>query len=302
MKDWLIKHRNKIVTLVLMIAPLAAMFSVAGARDASADPGGVSPGGWLRAGGALGQAGIVATIGGSGSWLVDRLMGESEIAEGALQAEIARLREEKARLIGVLQENARLRALVGFRDSHPTWQVVPARVVAQDTTPYFRVITVRVTLESDGAQRVRPGMPVIVAGGVVGQVHGVFGRFAEVVVLSDPRSRVDVVSQRNRAHGLVQGLGHDRDYLASVAYVSQKDRVEPGDVMVTSGMGGVFPAELIVGHVVSAESDERGLFQKVMLEPAVDVSRLGEVFIVTSAHPGAPAIEQDASDAETTRR
>ena len=99
MKDWIIKHRNKIVTLVLMVAPLVAMFSVTGARDVAADPDRVSPTGWIRAGGALGQAGIVATVGGTGSWLVDRLTGESEITQGELEAEIARLREEKARLV-----------------------------------------------------------------------------------------------------------------------------------------------------------------------------------------------------------
>lgn len=276
MKDLLVKHRNKIVTLVLVTMPMVMIATSAGA-GVGEDPQ-TPPGRLARAGLGWGHVGVIRVMGNVGGWL-DRAFA-SELAEEneRLEREVARLREEKARLIGVLQENARLRELVGFRRAHPEFELVPARVIARDTTPYFRVIKIRVRLE--GAH-IEPRMPVVVAGGVVGQVHQVYDGFADVVVLSDPRSRVDAVSQRNRAHGVVQGLGHERDYQARVAYLSEKDSVRVGDVMVTSGMGGVFPRELIIGSVTEVAPDERGLFQEVTLEPAVDLSRLDEVFIIT---------------------
>jgi rod shape-determining protein MreC len=177
----------------------------------------------------------------------------------------------------VLQENERLRKLLGFKTRRPELALVPARVVARDTTPYFRVVTLK--LSSDVP--LQPRMPVIAAEGVVGQVHRVFADYAEVILLGDPRHRVDAVTQRTRAQAVIEGLGHERDYHAKLSYLSEKDEVRVGDVVVTSGMGGVFPSELVIGTVASVEKSEKGLFQDAVVSPAVDASRLSEVFVVT---------------------
>ncbi len=267
-------HRNKIAAAVVTVAALVLL-----TLDAGADVGAGSPGSAPRGAARATQAatgGMFATV---GAWITGVGGSAAGTEEDRLRAELDRTREENARLIGVLQENARLRDLVGFKKEHPEFEVVPARVVSRDTTPYFRVASIKV--EVTGAVEVK--MPVVVSGGVVGQVHQVDGDYADVIMLSDPRSRIDALSQRNRAHGLVQGLGHERDYLAKVAYLSEKDAVRPGDVMVTSGMGGVFPRDLIIGSVSSVDTDERGLFQEVELRPAVDLSRVEEVFVITNA-------------------
>src|SRR5690554_6379467 len=182
-----------------------------------------------------------------------------------LREEVAKLREEKSRLIGVHQETARLRDEVGFRKKHPECALSTARVIGRDITPYFRVL--RLKLEANA--ELKPRQAVVVAGGVVGEIHEVYGNYADVIIVSDPRSRIDAVSQRNRAPGIVMGLGHESDYLAEVSYLNQKDLVRPGDVMVTGGKGGVFPRELVIGTVSAVKSARRGLFQEVRLEPAV---------------------------------
>jgi len=235
------------------------------------------PSGWARSGVGwveFGQHQVAAQLGDYWrEWTTGELAEENE----KLRDELARLREEKSRLIGVLQENERLRELLEFERKRPQYELAPAKVVGRDTTPYFRVLTLKI----ESGTELDPKMPVVVAEGVVGQVHRTYGAFADVVIVSDPRSRIDAVSQRNRAQGVVQGLGNQRDYRAKIAYLRRRDRVREGDVMVTSGMGGVFPPDLVIGTVEEVTRRQRGLFQKAELEPAVDFSRVEEVFVVT---------------------
>ena len=268
--------RNLFAAAVLFAVPLVTI-AISGDRDiGQTNP--TRPGAWVRSGvGWVGSAqyGLVAGVGD-----VWRRLVAGELAEKnrQLEKQVARLREEKSRLIGVLQENARLRELLGFKRQHPSYDLAPAKVVGRDITPYFRVLTLK--LESDA--ELEPRMPVVIAGGVVGQIHRTYGSYADVVIVSDPRSRIDAISQRNRAQGVVQGLGHQRDYLSKISYLRRKDEVREGDVMVTSGMGGVFPPELIIGTIREVRRKKRGLFQEALIEPAVDYSRIEEVFVVTN--------------------
>jgi rod shape-determining protein MreC len=275
MYDFLSHHRHKFVALVLMMVPLAMLGSSdepGVGQEASSEPVQL-----MRSGLAWTEFGAYRSVAWLGDAWQNLVSGDLAAENDDLREEVARLREEKSRLIGVLQENSRLRELVGFQTKHPEFELVPARVVGRDISPYFRVL--RLKLESTA--ELEPRQPVIVASGVVGQIHEVYGEFAEVIIVSDPRSRIDSVSQRNRAPGIVEGLGHERDYLARVAYLNQKDEVRDGDVMVTGGKGGVFPKELVLGTVTEVETAQRGLFQEVRLEPAVDFSRIEEVFVIT---------------------
>jgi rod shape-determining protein MreC len=194
-----------------------------------------------------------------------------------LRVELERLREEHARLLGVMQENARLRNMVGFMEAYPTLQVVPARIIGRDVSPFFRVTSIRIQVDP---ARVEEGMPVVASAGVVGHVSQVEGAWAEVVLAVDPRSSIDVIVQRNRARGIANGLGHADDYHSRIAYLLRRDQVRIGDVVVTSGVGGRFPPDLVVGRVASVPAAEFGMFQEVVLEPAVDFSRLEEVFVI----------------------
>lgn len=235
------------------------------------------PSTWVRSGVGWIGFGSHRAVAGMGDWWSRWTTSDLAEENRRLEEEVARLREEKSRLIGVLQENSRLRELLEFKRKHPTYELASAHVVGRDTTPYFRVMTLKLETDAD----VEPQMPVVVAGGVVGQIHRTYGSFADVVIVSDPRSRVDAISQRNRAQGIVQGLGEARSYEAKIAYLRREDEVRKGDVMVTSGMGGIFPPELVIGTIEEVTRSERGLFQEAVLEPAVDFSRLEEVFVVT---------------------
>lgn len=208
------------------------------------------------------------------SWFKSDLEAENE----QLRSDVARLREEKTRLIGVLQENERLRKIVDLKTKRPEFKLVPARVISRDTSPYFRVLHIRIAVEPETP--IQPRMPVIVAEGLVGQIHRVFDKYAEVIIVSDPRHRVDAVAQRTRAQAIVEGLGHEHDYYAKLAYLRDTDEVRVGDLIVTSGMEEHMPRELIIGSVSSVKLPERSLFQDAEIAPAVDFSRLEEVFVL----------------------
>ena len=194
-----------------------------------------------------------------------------------LRAELHRMRDENTRLLGVMQENARLRALVGFAEAHPQMELVPGTVVAKDVSPFFRVVSVRLHVRDP---RLVPGLPVVSSGGVVGHVSELAGPYAEVMLTVDPRSSIDVLVQHNRARGVLQGVGHSDDYSARIAYLLRRDQISGGDIVVTSGMGGRYPADIVVGRVSAVGDANYGLFQEASIEPAVDFSRLEEVFVI----------------------
>lgn len=267
-------HKRKITTLALILIPLVMLSTSAGAKvgDSPSAPArfGMASLTWVQSG----AHGVIAS---SFGLVASLFVSEEDREVEELEAEITRLREEKTRLIGVLQENERLRRLVGLKVKRPELELIPARVIARDITPYFRVLKLKIDA---GEVELEPRMPVVVADGVVGQIHRVYGAFADVLVVSDPRHRIDAIAQRTRAQAIVEGLGHEADYEARLSYLREKDEVRVGDVMVTSGMDQVFPPELVIGRVSEVERSERDLFQTATIEPAVDMGRIEEVFIV----------------------
>lgn len=195
-----------------------------------------------------------------------------------LRRENAKLREENIGLQGILQQNARLTKLVGFKQQRPIYQLEPARVIAADMSPYFRVLRLRLETETDS---IEPEMPVVAAEGVVGRIERVDGRYCDVMLSVDPRSKIDIMTQLNRSRGILSGTGDESKYEAKIAYLLRRDEVEEGELVVTSGRAGTFPKELPVGRITSVDAKSFGLYQEVTVEPIVDFSRLEEVYIIT---------------------
>ena len=168
-------------------------------------------------------------------------------------------------------ENERLRRLLDFKEAQEL-ATLPARVIAEDATSWFRTITI-----DKGSERgVVEGMPVVVAEGVVGRVIRSSPRFARVLLITDASSAVASLLQDNRARGISRGKGERLVF----DFVLRQEEVRVGDRVVTSGMGGVFPKGLIVGDVQSVDRQEFGLFQAIEVIPAVDFSHLEEVLVL----------------------
>jgi len=207
---------------------------------------------------------------------------EQNKTNNALRRELSRVRGVTARLPHVEAENERLKKMLDFHRVTPTIQKVAARVIARSTSPYFRVY--RITIDAGGAAGIKKGMPVVTGDGVVGRVHSVFGGKADVMLLADPESSIDVVVQGTRATGFLRGRGESNNYRSRIEHLSLGDVVREGDVIVTSGIGegNRFPKGLVVGNVSHVVRKQFAVSQEVDVIPAVAFSKVEEVFVLKS--------------------
>jgi rod shape-determining protein MreC len=223
-----------------------------------------------------------------------------------LAAENAALRAQIASLSQLAARADRLERLLELR-SQVHADTLAAQVIGVETSRQFRVLRIRIDLGSRsgpalseagsddakaasgaplaGSGEARTGLPVLSPSGVVGRIVRIVGAFADVQLLTDPRSSIDVVLPRTGSRGVLKGTASDTSYICRVDYVVQKDDVQVGDVVLTSGLGGLFPRDIPVGKVVRLRKSDSSLYQEVEVEPLVDFGKLREVLVVLSPPP-----------------
>ncbi len=199
-----------------------------------------------------------------------------------LKEENIELRRESMRLMGevgqweeVSRENERLRRLLGFKDRIDK-DAVAAPVIALGTRP---ALSRSIRLGKGSRDGIAPKDPVLTPEGVVGRVVAVGSGWADVMLIVDPNSAVPTVTSRARTRATVRGTG--KIGAAVLEHASRTDDLEEGDLLVTSGTGGIFPKGLPLGHVTSLERRPYGMFQRATVVPVVDLSRLEEVIVLT---------------------
>lgn len=197
----------------------------------------------------------------------------------SLRAEAAALRSQVVQLREAQIENETLRRELSFKSAVPSYQLLSAEVVGHDPSSLLRYVIV-----DRGAQDgIRRGMPVLDAQGLVGRVSDVSANSSMVMLLTDPSSSVAALIQSSRGTGVVQG---DLTNQLRMRYLSPDDPLQPGDVVLTSGLGGNFPKRLVIGHVVSIQRGDVQMFQEALVAPAVNLRDLEMVLVVLSFVPG----------------
>ena len=191
-----------------------------------------------------------------------------------LHEKITLLENEKARLLEEANAARRTRELLEFKKPR-TLPMVAAEIIGNDTYGWTKTFTINKG-EKQGIVR---NMAVVTPRGIVGKVAEVNGNNAKVLLVTDPRFRIDVVVQRNRVKGIIEGSGAGHLILK---YIRQLDDVEVGDHIISSGLGGVFVKALSVGEVVRAEVGDDNFFQYVEVVPSVDLGKVEEVLIMGS--------------------
>ena len=215
------------------------------------------------------------------SWLIDlfnvrdenRTLREQNLR---LSLELLKLREDRL-------ENLRLRNLLAFK-SRVAYPYVPAEVIARDPGRLPNTLLINVGQREGVEDR----MAVVGAEGLVGKVLTAYSETSIVQLLQDSNCRVSAVVQRpDRAHGIVR-YEEGKFYLLDAPLRSV---IEAGDVVVSSGVGGIFPSGLLIGTVEEVGQDQTGLFRQVILKPSVDFSSIQEVFVLQSGRGAVRSVE-----------
>jgi rod shape-determining protein MreC len=148
-----------------------------------------------------------------------------------------------------------------------------ASVSGEDLNSWFRTVMI----DRGSTSGIAEGMPVVAADGVVGQIVKVASGSSRVLLLTDHSSGIAATIQRSRARGVVKGKGEG---LCSLEFTTREEDVKVGDMVVTSGIGGVFPKGLPIGEVTMVKRGEYGIFQTVTIRPSVNLAHLEEVLVV----------------------
>lgn len=203
-------------------------------------------------------------------------LGVSKKRLDALEKQNEQLRARLADLEEARQENDRLRALVDFAEARKLAKL-GARVIGRPMNMWEGVITI----DRGSKDGIAAGMPVVAAQGLVGQVAVVAAHSSEVRLISDQQSGVAAMIQSSRTPGVVRGsVGGD----LSMDFVSRNSLPQAGDVVITSGMGGVYPSGIVVGDVTAVDDRRGELYPRVTVKSRVPIDSIEEVIVLVGAN------------------
>ena len=193
-----------------------------------------------------------------------------------------RLMVENLRLKELERENETLRQLLNYTRNNPQLSYEPTTVVGRSVGVDPTNLLYYVYVDVGARTGVARNMPVITDRGLVGRVAAVGPNSAQVLLLIDPASAVNAIVQNSRATGIVRG---NIDGTLSMGRISPNETVNPGDIVLTSGLGGNFPDKLVIGQVTEVEQRDQDMFQVARIRPTVDFGKLETMLIVTSFEP-----------------
>ncbi|MBE9571365.1 MAG: rod shape-determining protein MreC [Proteobacteria bacterium] len=189
-----------------------------------------------------------------------------------LKNEIHELKMANSRYRELLAAQERIEELLQFKQTINR-PVLAAQVIGLDPTGWFK----SVIIDKGKWAGLRLDMPVVNAFGVVGRVVSVSSNYAKVLLIIDQNSAVDCLVQRSRDRGMLKGLMSE---VCKLDYVAKSNNINVGDIVVTSGLGGVFPKGLPVGRILDVKEISGELFKDIKIRTAVDFSKLEEVLVI----------------------
>ena len=189
-----------------------------------------------------------------------------------LKNEIHVLKMANSRYRELLATQESLEELLQFKQTINR-PVLAAQVIGLDPTGWFK----SVIIDKGKWAGLRLDMPVVNAFGVVGRVVSVSSNYAKVLLIIDQNSAVDCLVQRSRDRGMLKGLMSE---ICKLDYVAKSNDITMGDIVVTSGLGGVFPKGLPVGRILDVKEISGELFKDIKIRTAVDFSKLEEVLVI----------------------
>ena len=195
-----------------------------------------------------------------------------------LRDDNATLRQQVSSLAAAAQQNTELTRLLTFRQQLPL-RTIGARVIGRDASNWWRSIQI----DRGTDDKVTENLAVVTADGLVGKVVSATRSEARVLLLLDSNCKASAILQTSRELGSV--TGPDTAFVRTpqyvMTYVRRDTKVQPGEAVITSGLGGVFPKGLLIGTVESSQLNrQNGMYQDIVVKPAVNYRRLEEVLVI----------------------
>jgi rod shape-determining protein MreC len=189
------------------------------------------------------------------------------------------LEEYKQREVRFQESQEALVRLEGLLDlkRQVALPVIGARVIAYDPSLWSRCAII----DQGKAEGVKDDLPVLAPQGIVGRIVEVYPEYSKVMLIVDRKSGADAMVQRTRIRGVLKGKGGNR---CSLEYVPKNADVQVGDLVLASGLVGLYPKGLVFGKVTKANKKNPGVFQEIEVTPNVDLSALEEVLVVKVAN------------------
>lgn len=195
-----------------------------------------------------------------------------------LEAEVSKLQTQIIELQQQVIQTDVLSALVDFARTNPENTYKAASVIGRDPSPFLRYIIINV----GSNEGILSGMPVVTQQGLVGRVDAVISEAARVQLITDQNSAVNINLKNSGTKAILAG---SLTGALSLGMIPHDVQVNTNDVVLTSGLGGDFPANIIIGQVINVSNREADLFQTASVQPIVDFSKVEFVLVITNFQP-----------------
>jgi rod shape-determining protein MreC len=195
-----------------------------------------------------------------------------------LESEISQLQSQVIQLKQQLVETDVLYALLNFARDNPENQYIAAAVIGRDPSPFMHYVIIDHGTDSG----IRHGMPVVTDQGLVGRVDAVTAKAARVELITDPGS---VINVKLESLGVEAQIAGSLTGEINLQMVPQDLELKPGEIVLSSGLGGAYPSDLLIGQVISVIKRQTDLFQSAVVQPVVDFANLNAVLVITNFRP-----------------
>ncbi|MCL6572090.1 MAG: rod shape-determining protein MreC [Bacillus sp. (in: Bacteria)] len=198
-----------------------------------------------------------------------------------LKSRIENLVNLEAENQGLKKDNEELRDILGKKETLRDFKPIPATVIGRNPDRWHEMIII----DKGKLNGIEKNMAVVTANGLIGKVKSVtqFSSTIQLLSAMDPKNRISAVIQGGEkpVYGFVQGFD-DKRKLLLLKTIPSGEKVEKGQTVITSGLGGVFPKGLMIGKVVEVNPDEYGLNQTALVKPGADFYDIENVLVIKS--------------------